>query len=74
MNDSGTVSFLDLMTKGFFTSLMAVVIANGIISVDVPGFNEKKTEYINVLKKADSIPRNLEYASRALEPYEEYLD
>ena len=22
MNDSGTVSFLDLMTKGFFTSLM----------------------------------------------------
>ena len=53
---------------------MAIVIANGIISVDVSGFNEKKTEYINVLKKADSIPRNLEYASRALEPYEEYLD
>ena len=53
---------------------MAIVIANGIISVDVLGFNEKKTEYINVLKKADSIPRNLEYASRALEPYEEYLD
>ena len=50
---------------------MANVIANGIISVDVLGFNEKKTEYINVLKKADSIPRNLEYASRALELYEE---
>lgn len=53
---------------------MTVIIANGIISVDVPEFNEKKTEYIDVLKKADSIPRNLEYASRALEPYEEYLD
>ena len=53
---------------------MAVVITNGIISVDVPEFNEKKTEYIDVLKKADSIPRNLEYATRALEPYEEYLD
>ena len=27
-----------------------------------------------VIKKADSIPRSLEYAARALEPYEEYLD
>lgn len=53
---------------------LAIVIANGIISVDVPDFSEKKSEYIDVLKKADSIPRNLEYASRALEPYKEYLD
>ena len=53
---------------------MAVVITNGIISMEEPGFAERKTEYVDVLKKSDSIPRNLEYATRALEPYEEYLD
>lgn len=53
---------------------MAVVIINGIISMEEPGFVERKTEYVDVLKKSDSIPRNLEYATRALEPYEEYLD
>lgn len=52
----------------------AVVIANGIISMEEPGFAERKTEYVDVLKKADSIPRNLEYAARALEPYEGYLN
>lgn len=52
----------------------AVVIANGIISMEEPGFAERKTEYGDVLKKADSIPRNLEYAARALEPYEGYLN
>lgn len=52
----------------------AVVIANGIISMEEPGFAERKTEYGDVLKKADSIPKNLEYAARALEPYEGYLN
>lgn len=53
---------------------LAVAIANGIIRIDVPDFDAKKAEYIDVLKKADSLPRNLDYAARALEPYEEYLD
>ena len=53
---------------------MAVVITNGIISMEEPGFAERKTEYGDVLKKADSIPKNLEYAARALEPYEGYLN
>lgn len=53
---------------------LAVVITNGIIRIDVPDFDAKKGEYIEVLKKADSLPRNLDYAARALEPYEEYLD
>ena len=53
---------------------LAVVIMNGIVNVDSLEFDAKRTEYMDVLKKADSIPRNLEYASRALEPYEEYLD
>ena len=53
---------------------LAVVIANGIITLDSPDFNEKKDEYQDVMKKADSLPRNLDYAARALEPYEEYLD
>ena len=53
---------------------LAVVIMNGIVNVDSLEFDAKRTEYMDVLKKADSIPRNIEYASRALEPYEEYLD
>ena len=53
---------------------LAVVIANGIVKADLPEFDAKRTEYLEVLKKADSIPRSLEYAARALEPYEEYLN
>lgn len=53
---------------------LAVVIANDIVKVDLPEFDAKRTEYLEVLKKADSIPRNLEYASKALESYEEYLN
>lgn len=53
---------------------LAVVIANGIITLDKPDFSEKKAKYQDVMKKADSLPRNLDYAARALEPYEEYLD
>lgn len=53
---------------------LAVVITNGIVKADLPEFDAKRTEYLEVLKKADSIPRSLEYATRALEPYEEYLD
>ena len=53
---------------------LAVVIMNGIVKADLPEFDAKRTEYLEVLKKADSIPRSLEYAARALEPYEEYLD
>ena len=46
---------------------LAVVIANGIVRVDLPEFDAKRTEYLEVLKNADSIPRSLEYAARARE-------
>lgn len=52
----------------------AVVIANGIITIDTPDFNEKKIRYQEVMKKATDLPKNLEYAARALEAYEEYLE
>lgn len=53
---------------------LSIVVANGIVSVATDEFKEKKTQYLPLIKKADSIPRALDYASRALEPYEEYLD
>lgn len=52
---------------------LAIVIANGIISLDNDEFKEKKDQYLPLLKKADSVPRTLEYVARALEPYKEYL-
>ena len=48
---------------------LAIVIANGIISLDNDEFKEKKDQYLPLLKKADSVPRTLEYVARALEPY-----
>ena len=51
-----------------------VVVANGIIRVDSKEFDVKRNEYLDMLKNADSIPRKLEYAAHALEPYEEYLE
>lgn len=53
---------------------LAVVIANGIVTIDSEVFKEKQKEYLPILKSANSIPGALEYASRTLEPYEEYLD
>lgn len=52
----------------------AVVIANGIITIDAPDFREKKNKYQEVMMKANNLSQNLEYAARALEPYEEYLE
>lgn len=52
---------------------LAVVLANGIVTVDVEGFAEKIGEYRNVLKDADGICRRLKFAESALKPYEEYL-
>ena len=52
----------------------AVVIANGIITIDTPDFMEKKIKYQEIMKKANDLPKNLEYIARALEPYEEYLE
>lgn len=52
---------------------LAIGIANKLISTDKPDFDEKVAQYKEILKKCDSIPRALEYASRALESYEEYL-
>ena len=46
----------------------------GAISVDRPGFAEKVGEHRDVLKRYESIPRALEYAVKALGPYEEYLE
>ncbi len=51
-----------------------MAISKRLISFDVDGFDEKVDEYADVLGKADSLSRSLEYASKALEPYEEYLD
>ena len=53
---------------------LPIAIANGLISMDKKGFAEKADEYRGVLKKYNSIPNRLEYAARALEPYEEYLE
>ena len=52
---------------------LAVVIANGIVSVNTDEFKTNREKYLPLLKKADSIPRTLAYASRVLEPYKEYL-
>ena len=52
----------------------AVVIANGIITIDEPDFREKKNKYQEVMMKSNNLSQNLEYAARALEPYEEYLE
>lgn len=53
---------------------LPVGIANRIISVEHNDFEKLADKYREVLKRYDTIPKALEYASRALEPYEEYLD
>ncbi|MBQ7077956.1 MAG: hypothetical protein IJM91_07475 [Lachnospiraceae bacterium] len=53
---------------------LAIGVGNGILSVEKDGFADKVNEYRDVLKRYDSVPRALDYAARALEGYEEYLE
>ena len=53
---------------------LPVGIANDIIRFDSPEFDVCAEKYRDVLKKYDSIPRLLEYAAKALKPYEEHLE
>ena len=53
---------------------LAVTLANNILSVENPTFAEKVNEYKPILKRAGNIPMLLESASKALKPYEEYLE
>lgn len=53
---------------------LPIGLANNIITMDKKEFTDKVDIYRSILKKYDSIPKTLEYAARALEPYEEYLE
>lgn len=52
---------------------LAVVIGNGIVSLDKMEFADKVNEYKDILKRYKSIPDTLDYYAKQLEPYEEYL-
>ena len=53
---------------------LPIGIANKLLRFDVPDFEKKSEKYRTVLKRYSSIPNALDYAARALEPYEEYLE
>ena len=53
---------------------LPICLANNIISSEIPGFSDMVAKYRDVLKRYNSIPSALDYAARALEPYEEYLE
>lgn len=53
---------------------LPLVIANNIISVDIPGFVAFVDQYRALLKRSDSIQKLKEYYSRELLKYDEYLN
>lgn len=66
--------FIDFPSQGEVKQLgLPVVIANGIVRYNVADFDERLAKYKGVISKASSIPKQLDFAARALEPYEEYL-
>lgn len=52
---------------------LPVVIANGIVKYDKEGFTEKAAKFKPVLAKAQGILSRLDFATKALKPYEDYL-
>lgn len=52
---------------------LCVVLANEIVSYDTEDFKEKLNEYLEYLKKTEGICKRLEYAIKALKPYEDYI-
>ena len=66
---------LEIPGEGEYKRLaLPVVLSNGIVSYDEPEFGTKLAAYKDVLKRAQDIPRALDYAVKALAPYEEYLE
>ncbi len=53
---------------------LMTLLANNLVSIDKDGFKETVSEYREIIKRHEAIPRALDYAAGALEPYEEYLD
>lgn len=65
-----TISFRDKdVLFGFLT-----LVANKLITVNKIGFSETVEKYKDIINRHESIPGAFEYASRALEPYEEFLE
>lgn len=53
---------------------MLFSIANGFIKIDAVDFAEKVSQYKMVMLREMDIPRSLESAQKALQPYNEYLN
>lgn len=53
---------------------LPIGIANRLLTFNTADFAEKADKYREVLRRHSSIPNALDYAARALEPYEEYLE
>ena len=51
-----------------------IMIANGLLKCEKEDYSEEMDACRDVLKKYDTIPRRLEYAKKALEPYASYLE
>lgn len=52
---------------------LPISIANGIVEYDIPCFKEIVLRYKEILINAESIPRMMDYAVKALQQYQEYL-
>ena len=53
---------------------LAFVLAKNLITLENEELTKKVNENMALLKKYESIPRMLEYSSKALLPYQEYLE
>lgn len=56
------------------TLSLPIVLVNNMIILNDDEYSIKRNESIDLLKRADSIPRVLDYAIKALEPYKDYIE
>jgi hypothetical protein len=65
---------IDFKDKGIKTLSLPVVIANRVVRCDIDGFDNKVSEYQNLLVATDSIQKAVERNRKELKPFEEYLE
>ncbi len=72
VNEINIKTITAIYDAGQISISLPVGVGNGILTV--PGLDAIIEKYGAVLRRYDKIPNRMEMASRALEPYEEYLE
>jgi hypothetical protein len=74
VSTSGSNITVEFQNEGQKKLGLIASITNGIISVDIGGYEETVANYLEYLKKETAIKSAVSYAEKEMNPYKAFLD